>query len=134
MRRQLLHDGERAVERQAGLDERRELLGEREEVALAEASGRAEHGPARALGVGRDTDRVVGVLLEPLHDGARVGRLHHAVDGLPAPVGCPVEEDRHRPAQASSWVTRRSSSTVVTPSHAFRQPSSRSVTIPSSIA
>ena len=131
--RQLLEDRQRAVEGQARLEERGELLRERQEILAADARGAAEGEPRRALGVGRDLDREVGVALEPLDDGAGVGRLHHAVDRLAAPVGGPVDENGHR-AYASSWVTRSTSSTVVTPAHALAQPSSRSVTIPASIA
>ena len=127
--RQLLEDRQRAVERQTRLEERGELLRERQEVALADARGAAEGEPRPALGVGRDPDREVGVALEPLDDGAGVGRLHHTVDRLAAPVGGPVDEDGHRD-YASSCVTRSTSSTVVTPAHALAQPSSRSVTMP----
>src|SRR5207253_610818 len=88
-RRELLLDRQRAVQREPRLDQGRELLGEREEVALADARGDTEREPARTLGLRRHADREVGVLLEPVDNRARVGRLHHAVDGLAPSVGCP---------------------------------------------
>ena len=63
VRRQLLEDRERAVERQGGLEERGQLLREHQDVALADAPGAAEGEPALAVGVGRDADREVGVAL-----------------------------------------------------------------------
>jgi hypothetical protein len=98
--RQLFENRERPVEREARLEQRRELLREREELAGADAAARRE--PERAaeadlpaLGVRLHTDRIERLLVEALHDGPRVGRFHDAVDRLAATVGGPVSEDRH---------------------------------------
>ena len=55
----------------------------------------AEREAGGALALGGDLDGEVGFLAEALDHGARVDRLHHAVDRLPAPVRCPVGEDGH---------------------------------------
>ena len=128
--RQLRLDGQGAVERQAGLDQGGELLGERHQIASGDAAppglgpGQAQQPPALILRV--DRDREVGVALQALHHRARVRRLHDPVDRLPPAIGRPVREDGH----VSSWVTRKISSTVVRPAHAFAHASSRSVTMP----
>src|SRR5438094_279126 len=62
---------------------------------IAFTRGEAEREPARALGVGDHADREVGIFLEALDDGPRVGRLHHAVDGLAPSVGRLIDEDGH---------------------------------------
>jgi hypothetical protein len=99
VRRQLAQDGQRAVERHAGLEQRGELLGEGQDVAAGDppdASLRPrETEDATTLSLGEDRDRVVGVPLQPLDHGSRVGGFHDAIDGLSAPVPCPVREDRH---------------------------------------
>ena len=94
--RQVFEDGERAVERDAGFEQRGQLLGEGEEVALPDASrgGRAE--PALPLRVRGDSNGIVGLAVKPLDDGARIGGFHDAVDGLTPPVGGPIHEDRHQ--------------------------------------
>jgi hypothetical protein len=96
---QFLEDDERAIERQPGLDQGRELLEQREDLDAADATPaegghcQPEGGPALVLGL--DVDGEVGVPLQALDDAARVGRLHDAVDGLPLPVRGPVCEGRH---------------------------------------
>jgi len=98
-RRQLALDGQCAVERHAGFDQRGQLLGEGEDVAAgdsptaARGPGEAKQTPARVLG--DDGDGEVRVLLQPIDHGPRVGRLHDTVDGLAAPIPCAVREDRH---------------------------------------
>ncbi len=42
VRRQFLEDGQRAIERHAGLDQGRQLLGERQEIALPDPSRQSE--------------------------------------------------------------------------------------------
>ena len=132
--RKLRLDGERAVERQAGLDQSGELLGERDQVAAGHtappALGPGEAQPPATVILRVDRDREVGVALQALHDRARVRRLHDPVDRLPPAVGCPIREDGH----VSSWVTRKISCTVVSPAHAFAHASSRSVTMPCATA
>ena len=99
VRGQFLEDDERAIERQPGLDQGRELLEQREDFDAgdpAPAEGRQrqpEGGPALLLRL--DVDGEVGVPLQALDDAARVGRLHDAVDGLALPVRGPVCEGRH---------------------------------------
>ena len=96
---QFLEDDERAIERQPGLDQGRELLEQREDFDAgdpAPAEGRQrqpECGPALLLRL--DVDWEVGVPLQALDDPAGVGRLHDAVDGLALPVRGPVCESRH---------------------------------------
>ncbi len=98
-RGQLLENDERAIERQPGLDQCRELLEQREDFdtgdpAPAEGGqGQSEGGPALLLRL--DVDGEVGVPLQALDDAARVGCLHDAVDGLPLPVRGSVCEGRH---------------------------------------
>jgi len=139
-RRQLGLDGQRSIEGDPGLEQRRQPLGEGDEVAPGHPSG-AQSGQRRAQRAapgapargdpGRDLDGIVGIAPELLDGRAHVGRFHDAVDGAPPPVRGPIDERRH---YVSSWVTRRISSTVVTPAQALAQPSSRSVTIPRSTA
>ena len=99
VRGQVLEDDERAIERQPGLDQCRELLEQREDLDAGDAApaeGRhrqPEGGPALVLRL--DVDGEVGVPLQALDDAARVGRLHDAVDGLPLSVRGPVCEGRH---------------------------------------
>src|SRR5262249_25631604 len=94
----------------------------------AEAQRRA------ALALGSDLDGEVGVPLKTLHHAPRVGRLHDALDGLAPPVRRAIREGRHAGPQLSSWVTRRISSTVVSPARALAQASSLNVIMPRSTA
>src|SRR5207247_4249460 len=95
-------DGERAIEGEARLEQGRELLGEGHEIATANAALTEAHaGETRqgeALALGRDLYGKIRVALEPLDDAACVARLHDAVDGLAALVGCLIGEVRHATA------------------------------------
>ena len=144
--RQVGQDGQRAVERDAGVDQGGELLREGEQVAggdaraAADAEGqRAEPGPPVGL---LDPDREILVTVQALDDGLRVVRLHDAVDSPSGAVGGLVAEDGHQSrgwreaahSSESSCVTRRTSSMVVTPAQHLAQPSCRRLVMPAAIA
>ena len=127
-------DDQGPLERETGLDQGGQLLREVEDLAGGHP-GRAEQAPSRpTFLVGHlDAQRVVVLAMQALDDGVGVERLHHAVDGPSGPVGRPVGEDWHY-ASMSSTVTRRTSSTVVTPRQHLLQPSWRRLVMPAAIA
>src|SRR3972149_4189711 len=116
--------------------ERGDLLEQGDGVAVADAAGPPAAPEPRAPRLGRPLDRIVLLPVEPLDPRPGVRRLHHPGDGLAPLVRRPVHEYRHqrlgsgkricvagmgRPPYSSSWVTRKTSSMVVTPSLALAQ-------------
>ncbi len=91
--------GEAAVERHAGAEQRAQLLSEDEEIlgadllaATATQRRQAEHsrGRRRRGAAGPNLERDETPFLQPLDDGAFLGRLHRALDDLPLEVGCSI--------------------------------------------
>src|SRR3990172_3212484 len=76
-RSELLEDGQRPVEGEPGLEEGGQLVGEGDEVAVADAAGPEAAPEPRALRLGRHLDRIVLLPVEPLDHRPGVRRLHH---------------------------------------------------------
>ena len=115
---------QRLLDRQRGLDQGRQLAGHQCQVARGQSAGerQAPALPALLAGTGGlHIERRQLALAQQLADLARAVRLQHAL--LLATAG--VEGEVFEGGHYSSRVTRRTSSTVVTPSSTLRRPSSR---------
>ena len=121
----------RPVERHAGAQQRGGVAGpESHGRAATEAPPEARAGGGRRLVHRHGIQALAAQVLE--HRLPR-GRLHYSFHHLPVRCGSPVAEPHAHPS-ASSRVTRRTSSSVVVPTHAFAQPAARSDSMPCACA
>ena len=131
MTRVLCGERERPVERDSRAEQRRGVPGPERHGGAA-----TEPPPAPRRADGRrfvDRDRIEVLATQLLEHRLARGRMQHAFHHLPVRCSRPVAEpEAHN--SASSAVTRRTSSSVVVPAHAFAQPAARSGAMPCACA